>query len=110
MTVPLFVLAAALGALTRWQLTRLNDTDLHLGTVLVNVGAAFAAGLAVEASSTVALVFTTALLGSLSTFSTVMSELANHLTGGRRRQAISYLALSVTAGIAAASIGLELAN
>lgn len=110
MTVPLFVLGAAFGALIRWQMTRLNRTDLHLGTLLVNIVAAFAAGLAVEVSSAIAVILATALLGSLSTFSTVMSELANHLTGGQRRQAAAYAILTVVAGVAAASIGLELVS
>lgn len=105
-----FVLAAAVGGLTRWQMTRLNRAGLPLGTGLVNVVAAFAAGLATCLGETAAVVVVTGLLGATSTFSTVTAELVElRSTHGWARSA-GYAAVTAVVGVAAAWLGIELVS
>lgn len=108
MTVIGFVLAAAVGGLARWQMSRLNRPGVPVGTFAVNVVAAFAAGLAVGVSSTAALIVSTALLGSLSTFSTLTGELVDLSETHGTLHSAAYAAATVITGIAAASVALTL--
>lgn len=103
-----FVAAAIVGALARWQMARLNQPGLPIGTLTVNLAAAFAAGLAVDLSTTAALIVTTALLGSLSTFSTVTGELVGLRKTHGFGRAATYAAATAAGGIAAASLALTL--
>ncbi|BAN00993.1 fluoride efflux transporter FluC [Ilumatobacter coccineus] len=102
-----FILAAMLGGVVRWRASELNTDDLPRGTLAVNVGAAFVAGLLIESSPTVAVIASTALLGSLSTFSTLMGELVDRRD--RRSVAAIYLAVTIVGGVLAAWLGLTLA-
>ena len=57
MTVIAVPLLAVVGALLRWQLSRLNGT-IPLGTFLVNICASFGAGLLIGSSDTTVIFFT----------------------------------------------------
>lgn len=104
-----FVLLAAGGALARWQFTRLNTIAWPGGTLTVNVGAAFVLGLLSNSSASTMTLAGTALLGSYSTFSTIMREVTD-LTGSEGLQrAATYLGVTLVAGIGAALVGLEFA-
>ncbi|MFN3257120.1 MAG: FluC/FEX family fluoride channel [Ilumatobacter sp.] len=108
-TVLLFATAAALGGVTRWQMTRLNSGGWPIGTLAANLLTAFAAGVASNVSATVAVVVVTALAGSTSTFSTVTGELVDLWTSGRRLASLTYGVLTVTGGIGVALCGLAIA-
>lgn len=102
-----FVIAAMFGGIVRWRVSAFNHDDLPWGTLTVNLGAAFVAGLLADASPTVALIAATALLGSLSTFSTFVGELVDRRS--RRGVAAAYLGITIVGGILAAWLGLTLA-
>lgn len=108
MTVLAFVLTAAVGGIARWQVARLNQPGRPFGTLTVNLAAAFAAGLAVDLSTTAALIVTTALLGSLSTFSTLTGELVDLQETHGSPRAVTYAAATAAGGIAAATLALAL--
>ena len=102
-----FALLAAVGALARWQAGALSRADWPAGTLIVNVAAAFVLGLLHDVADGTMTVIGAGLLGSLSTFSTVIRELVD--TSERRPgAAAAYLAVTVVAGIAAAWVGIEL--
>lgn len=102
-----FALLAAVGALGRWQAGALNRPDRPLGTLLVNVTAAFVLGLLHDVADGTMTVIGAGLLGSFSTFSTVVRELVE--TSPRRPgAAAAYLVVTVVAGISAAWLGIEL--
>lgn len=102
-----FATLAAVGSLARWQAARYNRADWPLGTLLVNVVAAFTLGLLHEAADGSVTVIGAGLLGSISTFSTVIRELTD-TAESRPIAAISYLGATVALGIGAAWIGIEL--
>lgn len=102
-----FAVLAASGALARWQMSRLNRADWPAGTLLVNVVAAFVLGLLHEAADGTITVVGAGLLGSFSTFSTVVRELVD--TAERRPwAAVAYLGTTVVLGVTAAWMGIEL--
>lgn len=109
MIVFAFAGAAAAGGVVRWQVARLNAPGRPIGTLVVNVVAAFLAGLASGVSATVALLFTTACLGSMSTFSTVIGELVDLRSSNGLARSAAYGAITVVAGVGAAWLGLALA-
>ena len=110
MTAAAFLVAAALGGVTRWQVSYLNRDGMPFGTLLINVAAAFVAGLLVDVSATVAVIVTTGFLGSLSTFSTVAAELVDlHREHGTVR-AVIYAAVTCVLGVSAAALGLAIAD
>lgn len=99
---------AAAGAVLRWGAAVLLGGRLA-ATLIVNVVASFAAGLAAGTESdTVRLLASTALLGSLSTFSTVVREVVALWRTGERRTAVGYAVATLGLGVAAASVGLAL--
>lgn len=102
-----FAALSAVGALARWQAGRLNRMDLPAGTLLVNVAAAFVLGLLHEAADGTVTVIGAGLLGSASTFSTVVREVAD-AGAASRWSAAAYLAATVVFGIGAAWVGIEL--
>lgn len=102
-----FALLAAVGAIGRWQAARLNRADLPTGTLLVNVAAAFVLGLLHEAADGTVTVVGAGLLGSASTFSTVIRELTD-TADTRPAKAARYLGVTVLLGVGAAWLGIEL--
>jgi CrcB protein len=103
-----FVALAALGTIARWQFARLNRPGWAAGTLGVNIGAAFVLGL-LHGSSPDTLTFAgVALLGSYSTFSTVMRETTEASESAGYGPASGYLAITVVGGVLAAYVGLQL--
>ena len=109
MTIVGFVIAAMLGGVARWQSGRLNRPGFPIGTLAVNTVAAFVAGLAAGASTTVSLVVVTAYLGSMSTFSTVTGELVDLRETIGLPRSIAYGTTTLAAGVAVAWFGLSIA-
>lgn len=99
------------GALARFGLTLLVADRLHphlpLGTLAVNLSGAFLLGLLVGAGleGDGRLLLGAGALGSYTTFSTLMVETQRIDEAGRRRIAVTNLALSLVLGLAAAPLG-----
>ena len=102
-----FAVLAAVGAVARWQMARLNRTDWPAGTLVVNVVAAFVLGLLHDTADGTLTVVGAGLLGSFSTFSTIVRELVD-TAEPQPRAAAMYLAVTVLLGIGAAWVGIEL--
>jgi fluoride ion exporter CrcB/FEX len=104
-----FVALAAIGTLARWQLARFNRPGWAAGTFAVNIGAAFVLGLLHGSSPDTLTLAGVALLGSYSTFSTIMGETTETVESGGLGPASAYLAITVMGGVLAAYVGLQLA-
>ena len=103
-----FVVLASAGASLRWFVTSYGNGDVPLGTFAVNVTASLLLGLVVgfEVGGEVGL--QVALLGTLSTWSTLANEVGVMLRTGRDQLAWLYLGTTVVAGVSAAWLGLLL--
>lgn len=113
-TVLLWVAAALLGgvgALARFHLDAFVELpaagEFPLGTLAVNVLGAFCLGLltGLSLASDTMLLDGTALLGSFTTFSTVMLETERLGEEGERRLGVLNLAVSFAGGLVAAVAG-----
>ena len=107
-TVAVGGVLAAIGGLARWRLAAENRPGLPVGTFGVNVVASFAAGLLASVSTTASIVVVTALLGSLSTFSTFVAEVVDLRATHGRSRSVLYAVATCTAGVGAAWLGLAL--
>lgn len=103
-----FVLLAGTGALARWQLAALNRPAFPAGTLVVNVMAAFVLGLLHDSGGDTHTLLGVALLGSASTFSTVIRELSGEREAADRGALVRYLGLTVVLGVGAAWLGVRL--
>lgn len=103
-----FLALAAVGALGRWAMSRINRPDWPGGTLAVNLGAAFVLGLLHGSGADTRTLMGVGLLGSYSTFSTVMLELVDVRSHAGARTAGSYLAITVVGGVGLAYVGLRL--
>lgn len=110
MTVVAFALCAVAGTLVR-ALASARDgrTDWPWGMVTVNVVGSFLLGLLADRTDTTVTLLGTGLLGSLTTFSTLMAHVVQRATAGERRHAAAVMAVQLVAGVLAALAGLELA-
>jgi CrcB protein len=104
-------LLGGFGALARFHLDALVELpvagEFPLGTLVVNVLGAFCLGLLTGLSVTgdALLLGGTAVLGSFTTFSTVMLETERLGEEGERGLALANLAVSFTGGLVAAGLG-----
>jgi CrcB protein len=114
MTATVWVGVAALGgagAVARFLLDaavmRRFDVELPLGTLAVNVLGSFVLGLLIglDVSGDALLVVGTGLLGSFTTFSTLLFESHRLAEEGEARLGVVNVALSIAAGIGAAATG-----
>ena len=111
-------LAGAIGALCRSLLGRFvaerTNSQLPLGTLLINITGAFVIGLLFALvgchliSSTLQTVLATGFLGGYTTFSTMSWEGVQLARGGSTRLSLLYLAGNVACGLVAAALGLAL--
>ena len=108
MTALAFASLAAVGAVCRWVASRANRPTVPAGTLAVNVAAAFVLGLVHDMADGVVTVVGAGLLGSLSTFSTVVRELVDQSTRAEVGRAGAYLAATLVLGVGAAWLGVEL--
>jgi len=109
-------LAGSLGALTRYLLSRFVaehfQSELPLGTLLINVTGSFVIGLlfALAAhnviSSTVQLILATGFLGGYTTFSTMSWEIVQLTRSGSRITSVLYVSGSVVLGLLATALGI----
>jgi CrcB protein len=102
------------GALLRFRLDdvvqRRVASDLPLGTLAVNLGGTFVLGLlnGLSVAGDSLLLVGTGLLGSLTTFSTLMLETERLAEDGDGRLAVVNVALSLGGGLVAAVLGWAL--
>lgn len=105
MTVLGFVVAAAVGAVARWQLLRIHGR--LAGTLVANLTGSFLLGLLVGQSDATATVVGVAGLGALTTWSTFIAAVMDVAVTERER-AVRYAAVSIVGGIAVAWLGLQM--
>jgi CrcB protein len=106
------VVAAAIGACARGSLlVRLNPArGLPWGTLAVNVSGSLALGLTVELAPPWITVLGTGALGAYTTFSTFALEVVRLFEEGDRARAAAYVAVMLTASVAAAWLGLAISG
>lgn len=103
-----FVLAAAVGALTRALIGRRLNGPFPWGTFTVNVTGSFALGLVAHASTFAATVLGTGLLGAYTTYSSFARDIAALWERRAPGAAVIYTVATLTASICAAWIALAL--
>ncbi len=108
MTVALFVVAAAGGAVLR-HLVATGLRDARTGVLVANVVGSFLLGLLAGSSHTVVVVLGTGFCGARTTWSTFAHDVATETATGDRRRAAVHAAVSLALGLAAAALGLGLA-
>lgn len=105
----LFIALAAIGTVIRAALAGL-ETEFNrqlLATAAVNILGAFALGALVNADADTITVLGVGGLGSLTTFSTYVSQIECINRRAKRRDAVLYAVGTIVAGIAAAWVGLQ---
>ena len=116
MTLLLVALGAAIGAPLRYLTDRLvqsrHESVFPWGTLLVNVVGSLILGFVVglPASGAVLAVAGTGFCGALTTYSTFGYETLRLTQEGARLKAFANIAGSLTAGLAAAYLGVTLAH
>lgn len=106
--IVLFIIAASTGAVVRFLLADQLNRDFPVGTLIANLAASAAVGLAAEAPEPYAFVLGLGALGALSTWSTAANEAAALSREDHGTLGLGYLALTVSSGILAAWIGLRI--
>lgn len=105
-------LGGAAGSAVRYSVDRLYGTrDFPIATLTVNLVGSFLLGLLVgwigdRLAPAVRLAIFTGVLGGFTTFSTFALETSVLIRSGHATSALAYLALSVAAGVALATVGL----
>ncbi|MEM7094970.1 MAG: CrcB family protein [Actinomycetota bacterium] len=109
-TVAAFVMLALVGTVVRAVVTANPPPgSIPWRTLALNCAGAFVLGwLLGSPLRHPSTAMTVALLGSLTTFSTVAGETSALLDDGHKRTAIAYVGLTLVVGITAARLGLEL--
>lgn len=108
LTVIGFMVAAGIGGSLRWISSEYGDGEAPLGTFAVNVLSSLLLGLLVGFDVGGELFFQVALLGTLSTWSTLANQVAKFLRAGNDGLAAIYLSTTIVAGVCAAWGGLLL--
>ena len=104
-------MGAAVGAVLRWWLSRLNDAHpwLPYGTLLANVLGGLLMGFALvltqKMSPTLRLFITTGFLGGLTTFSTFSAEVFSLLDAGKVVQGLVLIGVHVLFTLIATAVG-----
>ena len=102
---------AAVGALARWQIAELLDTEpgqLPWETLIVNLVGCALIGVAaarLRPGSASWLLAVTGLLGGFTTFSAFANETRSLLDAGRTEIAFGYVGVTLAGGLAAVAIG-----
>lgn len=107
----LFIALAAVGTIIRAVLAGL-ETHFNrqmLATAAVNIVGAFALGALVNAEADTLTIVGVGGLGSLTTFSTFVSQIECINRRAKRRDAVLYAVATIVVGIAAAWMGMQVA-
>ena len=103
------VLAAALGASLRFVVSERLNGHFPYGTLLVNVAAGFALGVFSQLDEPWRIVVGVGAVGAFSTWATAANEVAELARSDESGIALLYLAATITLGVVAAWIGLQVA-
>ncbi|SNT12717.1 CrcB protein [Asanoa hainanensis] len=115
MTLLFVAIGAAVGAPARYltdrAIQRLHSDRFPFGTLTVNIVGSFVLGLVTGGTVTTTGVYAlvgTGFCGALTTYSTFGYETVRLLEQGAPRRAVGYAALSIAAGLGAASAGVAI--
>lgn len=105
----LFLFLAGCGASIRWRLQNLHLWDSWISTVCVNIFSSFFIGFLIAANpaSEVVTILGVGFLGSLSTFSTVIMQLAKTIEDRDYWLTVMILGLNIVLSVLFAYIGLR---
>jgi CrcB protein len=103
-----FVVAAAAGALARAAIGHLLNRRFPWGTLSINVSGSFMLGLLAHASSFLATVVGTGLLGAYTTFSSFARDIGGLWERDARTAAAVYAVATLIVGVAAAWVALAI--
>ena len=105
----LFLFLAGCGASIRWRLQNLHLWDSWISTVCVNIFSSFFIGylIAANPASEVVTILGVGFLGSLSTFSTVIMQLAKTIEDRDYWLTVMILGLNIVLSVLFAYIGLR---
>lgn len=111
-TIVLFALAAAAGTLARAESARRwnQHAGIPAGTLAVNVTGSFCLGLLTQLGSPAITVVGVGALGAYTTFSSFARDTVALAEDGNARQVAAYVAATCILGIAAAALGVALAD
>ncbi len=108
-TVIAVVAVASIGACVRFVVSDRLNGPFPYGTLMVNVVASWLAGFGSQLDGRWSTIVLIGALGALSTWSTVAVEVGAMARAGDGRAAALYLVATVTTGLLAAWIGIQLA-
>ena len=103
------VLTAAVGASLRFLVSERLNGHFPYGTLLVNVAAGFALGALSRLDEPWSVLVGVGAVGAFSTWATAANEIAELARSDEGGIALLYLAATVTLGVMAAWIGLQVA-
>lgn len=101
---------AGVGTLLRYGLSLGFNNEFPVGTLIANLVASFAFAVLATTDGRLGMVVGVGALGALSTWSTVANEAAIMARNEQGALAVAYLSLTVSSGVLAAWLGLQVAR
>mgnify|MGYP001330301550 FL=1 len=108
----LFLTFAAIGATVRWRVQKLRIWKVWVGTLSVNAVSSFLVGLLIASNpgNEIITVVSGGLLGSLSTFSTIIMQAAERIEARKYSSSLFVIGMNIVLGVLFAYIGLEIGD
>ena len=108
----LFLTFAAIGATVRWRVQKLRIWKVWVGTLSVNAVSSFLVGLLIASNpgNEIITVVSGGLLGSLSTFSTIIMQALERIEARKYSSSLFVIGMNIVLGVLFAYIGLEIGD
>ena len=108
----LFLIFAATGATVRWRVQKLRIWKVWVGTLSVNAVSSFLVGLLIASNpgNEIITVVSGGLLGSLSTFSTIIMQAVERIEARKYSSSLFVIGMNIVLGVLFAYIGLEIGD
>jgi CrcB protein len=114
MRIFLLAIGAGIGAPSRYWLDILlkkkSNSDLPLGTLLINTLGSFVLGLVIHSNKNTLLLFGTGFAGAFTTWSTFALESHLLIKNKKHQHALLYLFSTLLFGLSAGALGIYLAS
>ena len=108
----LFLIFAATGATVRWRVQKLRIWKVWVGTLSINAVSSFLVGLLIASNpgNEIITVVSGGLLGSLSTFSTIIMQAVERIEARKYSSSLFVIGMNIVLGVLFAYIGLEIGD
>ena len=108
----LFLTFAATGTTVRWRVQKLRIWKVWVGTLSVNAVSSFLVGLLIASNpgNEIITVVSGGLLGSLSTFSTIIMQAVERIEARKYSSSLFVIGMNIVLGVLFAYIGLEIGD